>query len=77
MDHLRTNVSGGGSVKHAGVSVYSMATTGMQPPGKAHIPKSSAVTLPGNKNTASLDMRPIPEQERKKNKSTGNTHNTP
>lgn len=66
MKHPGTNVWGGGGVKHAGVSVYSMATTGMQPPRKAHIPTSSAVTLPGNNNTASLDMRPIPEQERKK-----------
>lgn len=45
------------------VSVYPMATTGMQPPGKADIPQSKAI-LPGYKNTTSLDMRPIPEHER-------------
>lgn len=72
MEPLRTNVWGGGSVKHAGVSVCSMATAGMQPPGKAHIPKSSAVTLLGNKNTTSLDMRPHSKASMRKN-----THNTP
>lgn len=63
---------GGGGVKHAGVSVYPIATAGMQPPGKADIPQSRAVQRPGYKNNASLDMRPIPEQERQK--SNGNTH---
>lgn len=38
MEHHGTNVWGGGGVKHAGVSVYPMATAGMQPPGKADIP---------------------------------------
>ncbi len=77
MEEHGTNVWGGGSggVKHAGVNVYPMATAGMQPPGKADIPHSRAVQLPGYKNTTSLDMHPIPEQERQK--SSGNTHNTP
>lgn len=66
MEHHRTNVWGGGSVKHAGVHVYPVATDGMQPPGKGDIPQRSTVQLPGYKNTASLDMRPIPEQERQK-----------
>ena len=63
MEHHRTNVWGGDSVKHAGVSADPMAAAGMQPPGKADIPQSRAVQLPGYKNTTSLDMRPIPEQE--------------
>lgn len=75
MEHHGTNVWGGGGVKHAGVNVYPMATAGMQPPGKADIPQSRDVELPGYKNTASLDMHPIPEEERQK--SIGNTRNTP
>lgn len=75
MENHGTNVWGGGGVKHAGVSVYPMATAGMQPPGKADIPQSRAVQLPGYKNNASLDMHPIPEWERQK--SSGDTHNTP
>lgn len=34
-----------------GVSVDPMAAAGMQPPGKADIPQSRAVQLPGYKNT--------------------------
>lgn len=64
MEHHGTNVWGGSGVKHAGVSVYPMATTGMQPPGKAGIPWSRAVQLPGYENTAGLNMHPIPEKER-------------
>lgn len=64
MEHHGTNVWGGGGAKHAGVRVYPMATAGMQPPGKADIPQSRAVQPPGYNNTASLDMHPIPEQER-------------
>lgn len=77
MEHRVTNVWGGGDgcVKHAGVSVYPMATAGMQPPGKGDIPQSRAVRRPGYNNTASLNMHPIPEQERQK--SSGNTNNTP
>lgn len=61
-------------LKHAGVSVYPLATTRMQPPGKADIPQSTALQQPGYKNTTSLNMHPIPEQERQK--SSGNTHTT-
>lgn len=75
MERHGTNVWGGGGVKHAGVTVCPMATAGMQPPGKADIPQSSAVQLPGYKNNTSHDMHPIPEQERQK--SSGNTLNTP
>lgn len=67
MEHCRgTNVWGVGSVKHAGVRVYPLATTGMQPPGKADIPQRRALQLPGYKNTASHDMQLIPVQERQK-----------
>lgn len=52
------------AVKHAGVTVYTIATAGTQPPGKADIPQSGAAQLPGYKNTASLNMRPIPAEER-------------
>lgn len=75
MESHGTNVWGAGGVKHAGVSVYPMATAGMQPLGKVDIPQSRAVRLPGYKNNTGLDMHPIPEQERKKSR--GNIHNTP
>ncbi|KAI9516183.1 hypothetical protein NQZ68_019028 [Dissostichus eleginoides] len=42
MEPNGTNVWGGGGVKHAGVSVYPMATAGMQPLGKVDIPQSRA-----------------------------------
>lgn len=58
------NVWGGGGVKHAGVTVYPIATPETRRPGKADIPSSKAA-LPGYKNTASLDMCPIPEEEGK------------
>lgn len=48
--------------RHAGVTVYPIATPETRPPGKADIPASKAA-LPGYKNTASLDMWPIPEKE--------------
>lgn len=52
-----------------------MATAGMQPPGKADIPQSGAVQLPGyKKNFASLDMHPIPKQERQKSSENTHTH---
>lgn len=59
------NVWGGGSVKHAGVTVYPIATPKRRLPGKADIPSSKAA-LPGYKNTASLDVCPIPEEEGEK-----------
>ncbi len=71
MERRGTNVWGGGSAEHAGVRVCPMATAGMPPPGKADIPQSRAAQPPGYNNTASLDMHPIPEQERQK--SSGNT----
>lgn len=73
MEHHGTNVWRGCSVKHPGVSVYPMTTAGMLPPGKADIPQSRAVQLPAYNNTASLDMHPIPRQERL----VENTRNTP
>lgn len=70
MEHHGANVWGGGGVKHAGVSVCPMATAGMLPPGTEGIPQSRAA-LPGYENTTSLDMCPIPEEERQK--SSGNS----
>lgn len=64
----------GGSVIHSGVGVCPIATTRTQPPGKADIPWSEAV-LPGYKNTACPNMKPIPGRERQK--SSKHTHSTP
>lgn len=74
MEQRGTNVWGGGGVIHSGVDVNPMATTRTQPPGKADIPHSGAV-LPGYKNTACPNMKPIPGRERQK--SSKDTHNTP
>lgn len=63
-------------LKHAGVSVYPMATAGTKPPGKADIPQSGAVQRPGYKNTTSLNMHPIPKQERLKSSGSRHTHTT-
>lgn len=62
---------GGSSVIHGGVGAYPIATTRTQPHGKADIPWSEAV-LPGYKNTACPNMKPIPGRERQK--SSKHTH---
>lgn len=68
------NVWGGGGVKHAGVTVYPIATPETRPPGKADIPWAKLL-WPGYKNTASLDVCPIPEEEgQKSNEETSSTH---
>lgn len=50
-----------GVLNTPGVSVCTMATAGMPPPGKADIQPSRAVQQPAHKNTASRNMRSIPE----------------
>lgn len=46
-------------LKHAGVSVYPMATAGMQPPGKAGIPQSRAVHCLVTKTTQVMTCTPF------------------